>query len=343
MRRGVVVASVLGVAVAVSGAGSAQSPELDPTRVLRLASTPWSPFTNSEPPRFANDLVHEALERNGILEQTTIVEEGRLTPALEEAKYDGSAALWRDPERERYLIYSDPYLENRLILVGRKGADLSAQSLSDLAGRKVALVASHAYGAEVEGARGPDLVLGPSHELNLRRLLDGQVDYMLVDALVIRYILDNHAEEARARLEIGKNPLVKRTLHFALRRDLPGAQRIVDIFNSEIRGMLADGTYNRILNLSWIRADVDGDGVADVVLREDYAGDQPAGEGYEVLTVEASAAPPAGEEAAGPKPRIVVGGKAYPDWATVPQQYKVWDQAEMERQRSRATLFSFEF
>jgi ABC-type amino acid transport substrate-binding protein len=222
--------------------------------------------------------------------QVWVVEEGRLTPALEAGQYDGSAALWKAPERERFLLYSDPYLEKRLMLVGRKGADLSASSLSDLAGNKVAIVAGHAYGEAVEGAHRPEFVRGPTHEVNLRRLLEGQVDYMLVDALVIRYILDHHAEEARERLEIGKVPLVKRTLHFAVRRELPDARRIVDLFNVEIRRMLADGAYNRILDLSWIRADVDGDGVADLILRGDQAGAKPPEGGYEVLTVQTSPA-----------------------------------------------------
>jgi polar amino acid transport system substrate-binding protein len=343
MIRRAVVVSVLALTTVLSGAGRASPDAPARTWALRLASTPWSPFTNVKPPRFANDLVHEALERNGILERTTIIEEGRLSPALEQGKYDGSAALWRSPERERYLLYSDPYLENRLILVGRKGADVSAEKLSDVAGRKVAIVAGSAYGEAVEGAKGPEFVVGPNHELNLRKLLEGKIDYMLVDAIVIRYILDHYAQQARARLEIGKTPLVKRTLHFALRRDLPDAPRIVSLFNAEIHRMLADGTYNRVLDLNWIRADVDGDGVADLILRGDQAGKRPPeGSGYEVLTIEAPVATGATKPST-KGPHFVIGGETYPDWAMVPKQYKVWDQAELDRERSRATLFQFEF
>ena len=74
-------------------------------RQLQLVSTAWSPFTNAPgQPRFAFNLVGEALERVGIIAGTVIVDEARLTPSLLSDEFDGSAALWRDTERERALI-----------------------------------------------------------------------------------------------------------------------------------------------------------------------------------------------------------------------------------------------
>src|SRR5258707_8827865 len=102
------------------------------TAPLRLVSTAWPPFTN-EPgqPRFALDLVEAALGRIGLTASTTIVEPARFTPALLSNTFDGSGAAWKDAERERALIFSQPYLENRLILVGRKDEDVSAAALTD--------------------------------------------------------------------------------------------------------------------------------------------------------------------------------------------------------------------
>src|SRR5262245_57741724 len=90
------------------------------TGPLRLISTAWPPFTD-EPgrPRFAQDLVEAGLGRVGLTADTTIVEPARFTLLLINGSFDGSAAAWKDPARERALIFSRPYLENRLILVGR--------------------------------------------------------------------------------------------------------------------------------------------------------------------------------------------------------------------------------
>ena len=75
------------------------------TTELRLVSTAWSPFTN-EPgqPRFALDLVEAGLGRVGIKTSTTIVDAAQFTSSLLSGNFDGSAAAWKDAERERTLL-----------------------------------------------------------------------------------------------------------------------------------------------------------------------------------------------------------------------------------------------
>ena len=83
-------------------------------------------------PRLAIDLVHEALNRADITTTTRIVDFGAVILGLQDGSFDGSGALWRTPEREKFLLFSEPYLENRLVLVGKAGSDVSAGHLSDL-------------------------------------------------------------------------------------------------------------------------------------------------------------------------------------------------------------------
>src|SRR5262245_40635026 len=84
---------------------------------LQLASTDWPPFTGKVgEPRMVIELVQEALKRSGVSANVTIVAEGTLTPQIKDRKFDGSPALWRDKERESYLEYSAPLMENRLVL-----------------------------------------------------------------------------------------------------------------------------------------------------------------------------------------------------------------------------------
>ncbi|MCY4597979.1 MAG: transporter substrate-binding domain-containing protein [Bryobacterales bacterium] len=86
------------------------------------------------------------------------VDEDSLEPSLLSGDFSGSAAFWKDTERERVLLYSQPYLENRLILVGRQGSDVSANSLADLAGKRIALVAGYAYGRRSRRGRDRSLL-----------------------------------------------------------------------------------------------------------------------------------------------------------------------------------------
>ena len=117
-----------------------------------------------------------------------------------------------------------------------------------------------------------------SEDDSLRMLLDSRVDYALMDALVVQYIVATYPEEARTRLQIGAAPLVTRSLHLAIRRSLPDADSIIERFNAQLRAMITDRTYHRLLHVEWIRADIDGDGVPEYVAESDKVGQDAAAE-----------------------------------------------------------------
>ena len=280
------------------------------TSRLRLVSTAWPPFTNAPgQPRFALDLVEAALGRIGISTSTTIVEAAQFTPALLDGEFDGSAAAWKDADRERLLLFSQPYLENRLILVGRTGSDVSAAALAALKGKRIAIVGGYSYGSGIDDA-GPTFVRSRSEEDSLTQLLASSVDYVLMDELVVQYIVDNHAKEARTRLQLGSKPLLTRQLYLALRRTRPDAESIVNGFNAQLRSMIADHTYHRLLHVSWIRADVDGDGLAEYVPESDRLGKLAPQRAYALHSTEKPTS-----TSSSTQPRFYIGGNIYTDWA----------------------------
>ena len=156
---------------------------------LLLVSTAWPPFTNEAgQARFALDLVETALGRIMLTSTTRIVSAAEFTPSVTSSRFDGSAAVWKDAQREKYLVFSQPYLENRLVLVGRHGSDVSAQALRLLAGKKIAIVEGYSYGDELDRS-GVILRRTGSEEDSLAQLLKGGVDYTLMDDLVVQYLV----------------------------------------------------------------------------------------------------------------------------------------------------------
>jgi polar amino acid transport system substrate-binding protein len=316
------------------GAGPGNAAE---TRTLHLGSTPWSPFTNGPgQARFAIDLVHMALHRVGITADTAIVAEGKLTPALLERRFDGSPALWRDDEREKSLVYSRPYLENRLVLVGRRGSDVSATALAGLAGKRIALVEGYSYGELVKSPMGPTYEPAATVEESIQKVLDGEADYTLADELVVQYLVRNHADKVQERLALGSVPLIVRTLHFAVRRDLPDARSIVDRFDAELGRMIADRSYHRALQLDWIDVDVDGDGRPESVPASDRVGSSPPARTYELMAAKTPSPAPS-------RGRFYLGGQVYDGWANVPDRYKVFDPGRTAWGSPIAPVFSFKW
>ena len=307
-------------------------------RPLELVSTAWAPFTNPPgQPRFALDVVEEALHRVDLSANTVIVNAPDFTTALLSGKFDGSAAAWKDAERERTLIFSQPYLENRLVLIGRHGADVSAKALGDLAGKRVALVEGYSYGDAVHLA-GPEFVRSLSEEDSLTKLLSGEVDYTLMDDLVVQYILSNYPKESEAKLQIGSVPLIRRELHLAIRRTRSDAESIITRFNNQLRGMVADRTYHRLLHVDWIRADVNGDGIAENIPFSDRPGPKEPTRVYLL-----SSSPNVKPETSTTKPGFYVGGTIYEDWARVPESYKEVNPQYPDPRRSTGSIFKFVF
>jgi polar amino acid transport system substrate-binding protein len=304
---------------------------------LTMVSTAWPPFTNAPgQPRLALDLVEAAFGRIGLTAKTTIVPAAQFTSSLLGPGFDGSAAAWKDPDRERVLMFSQPYLENRLVLVGRRGDDVSAKALTDLKGKRVAIVEGYSYGDLVESA-GPVFVRSASEEDSLARLLKGGVDYTLMDDLVVQYIVNNYPKEAGTRLQIGSTPLVTRELFLALRRTRPDAESIITRFNAQLRGMIADGTYHRLLRVDWIGADINGDGVPEYVPRTNRPGPTEPQRIYTLFSAKELAA----QTQTPTKPEFYVDGNVYRDWASVPESYKSGGSQPPDPQRSPASIFKF--
>ena len=283
---------------------------------LRLASDIWPPFTNIEGEKaFALDLVKEALARINIKSSYEIMEFNDVVSGIDGGEFDGSAALWLSNEREKKYLFSEPYLQNQLVLVGRRGSDVGATSFSEFDNKKIGIVGSYAYGIDIHSDQ-VKLVGGNNDQQNLERLLSEQIDYMLVDALLIQYLLKYQVNDVTEYLEIGQTPILIKSLHFAIRRDVEGAQDIIDRFNKEVIDMVAEGTYNRILELNWIRADVDGDGSMELVLDGTKAGTAPPQYTYGVHADQSMI------KQTGDPGRYYIGGKFYNSWDQIPKEYK---------------------
>ena len=158
------------------------------TTELKLASDIWPPFTNIEGEKsIAKELVNEALRRQNIEVTTGILLDDEVLSRVDSHDFDGSAALWVSEERKENYLFSNPYLNNQLVLIGRKGSDVSATSMMDLTGKRLGVIENYAYG-DINATQHIILVYGKTNQQNLEKLLSGTLDYMLVDALLIQYM-----------------------------------------------------------------------------------------------------------------------------------------------------------
>lgn len=282
------------------------------TTELHLASDIWPPFTDVKGEKsIAIDLVSEAISRIDIKPNVEILDFKVVLPGVITGKYDGSSAMWITDERKENMLFSKPYLNNQLIIVGRKGSDVSASSMDDLKGKRIGIVDNYAYGLNSDDYI---LISEESDQKNLSRLLSNEIDYMLVDAILIQYLVQYQLNDVTEFLEIGSKPLMVKPLHFVLNKNVKNADQIIASFDKEIEKMIADGTYNRILEFNWISADIDGDGKMELILQGNKAGTKAPDQAYSIHANNTLAK--------SQSERYHIEGQTYYGWDSVPQQYK---------------------
>jgi len=281
---------------------------------LKLASDEWPPFSSSgDNNGVAITLVNYALQQMKVKHDFVITSFDSVLTGLNTGKYDGSAALWKTPERESYLLFSEPYLQNQLILVGKKGSNINILTSDGLSGKKVGIVSNYAYDNTFLDQQDIHFVKSVSDQENLEKLLSGKIDYMLVDALLIEYLKKYQANDVNKYLEVGSHPFQRKSLYFAVSKSNPDAQNIINNFNREIRKMMRNGTYNKILNLDWVEVDVDNDGIAEIVGRNSAGGNTAPVSAYNVDSTDTHS---------NVQPGYIVDGIKYNSWDNVPEEYK---------------------
>lgn len=270
------------IAIALNSAVEAKNP-------LRLGNDVWPPFILEGNERgTAEKLVCQALALQGwpctveIKDWDIVLQEARI------GAIDGIAAAWRNPDREQYLLFSEPYLSNRIIPVVHSRSDVTVTRASDLAGLRVALVSDYAYGNTIEGLKAGFTVIDAKNSLEaLKAVNSGKADAALVDELVARDMLDKPVMENLTMINI---VLAFRDLHFAVSLQNPLAEEIIGDFQRGYKQMLLDGTVNEILNVDWLATDFGQSGNLNVVMRSGVSLDDlaaPSNDG-EVFALEAS-------------------------------------------------------
>src|SRR5262249_29003781 len=123
-----------------------------------------------------------------------------------------------------------------------------------------------------------------SEEESLTKVLHSEADYVLMDELVVDYLVKNYPEESKTRIEMGKAPILSRSLYFAIRRSRPDSEAIISRFNAQLKNMIMDRTYHKLLHVDWIRADIGETGLAAYIPASDYVGQKPPDHAYTLIS-----------------------------------------------------------
>lgn len=151
----------------------------------------------------------------------------------------GLLQINRNPEREEYLLFSDPLLESEFPIF-RRSDRVDIVGPNNLPGLTVGVEAAGYPLTLLRQIDGVDIRVIESWADGFAQVASGSIDAVLVDRWVGEYVL-----AANGITGVSSAPVVVDTLvsHIAVRRDLP---ELLDEINAALAEMRTDGTFDRI-------------------------------------------------------------------------------------------------
>ncbi|MEJ2130465.1 MAG: transporter substrate-binding domain-containing protein, partial [Gammaproteobacteria bacterium] len=203
-------------------------------QTLRMTGSRWSPYIDESRPHngLAAELVVTGLRRAGYALDPHLEAWPRALRGVEVGQYDVVAAIWRTPERDAELVFSEPYLMNDIVFLCRRGKVFPFESLENLAGKRIGVLTDYAYGGGFDDDPRIDKVVNNTLAQNLQLLRDGKLDLVVGDQWSIFYEITQFMPEALPEFDVLGRPLIRRGLRMGVWRQTPDHDQIVADFNA---------------------------------------------------------------------------------------------------------------
>ena len=158
---------------------------------------------------------------------------------------DMLVAAYRNNEREKYLLFSEPFLIQPIVVVVKKGQEFKLSRWTDLIGKKGVINAGESYGEDLDRFISSKLDVDfVPFERAIQRIVRDEADFMIIDlytALVYQGFL--HGQDAVSVLEPA---LSVQAFHFAINRNSELASHLETI-NEKIRAKKDSGEITNLL------------------------------------------------------------------------------------------------
>ncbi|MBW7565657.1 transporter substrate-binding domain-containing protein [Chromobacterium subtsugae] len=219
---------------------------------LELVTLQYPPYQyqeNGEVKGFAADLVREAFRRLNLAVHISVYPWGRSIAMVTDGRADAIFTLYRTPEREALLDYSNETLaQQEVSLFVRKDSPISSGGRLDaLSAYRFGVVRAVSYGVVFDQAvKSGQIKVGEvaaSGEQNMDMLLAQRFDILVSNRLGARDILRRRHEEALVRELSPPLEAIPSYMAFARKRSLAGLRQR---FDAALAAMKRDGSYARL-------------------------------------------------------------------------------------------------
>ena len=151
-------------------------------------------------------------------------------------------------ERAAKMRYSDTIAKTDMLFFTLKGSPIVYRNIEDLRPYTVGTIIAADYPAEFNAAQFIRKEPVPDHVTNIRKLLGGRIDLFVEKKYVVLNTLRTQFPADAERIEALPVPLRENRYFNAFSRAFPENERIAADFNKGLAMIIADGTYEAIMN-----------------------------------------------------------------------------------------------
>lgn len=160
--------------------------------------------------------------------------------SAQNGEYDASAFWFCDQQRQQQFICSEPLSFEKTVLMHRKGERLNNwHSLLDLSDYRIGAIRSFTYTREfwsLSERSTLDIRFADSDQENIKRLLNGDVDVILISEIVASYLLEQAFNQSqRERLAMHYRPFIRSTTHLLFPKSNANSKALVALFNQGLQ------------------------------------------------------------------------------------------------------------
>ncbi|HYD81429.1 MAG TPA: transporter substrate-binding domain-containing protein [Paucimonas sp.] len=230
---------------------SVASPLVAAESLVIGAEDDWYPYAgtvDTKPKGMAVDIVREAFKKAGIDVQFQSMPYARCMEEAKASKIFGCFDAARNSVLEnQYLWHAKPLFKAKILIYAKADSTEKGLTAKSLEGMDVAVTQDYEYGEAFDSNPKIKRVVSKHDVQGFRKLLNGQVKYMVAYEKVANHLFAHHKAEMGDKFKpVGSTAEVG--LYIAIGKNFPNAAKYIERFNQGFDGIVKDGKYKAIEN-----------------------------------------------------------------------------------------------
>lgn len=217
--------------------------------IVKLNTLDWEPYIGEKMDGngFVAALVREAFTASGYTVEFTFQPWVRAKATAKDGKADGCLPEYYLQEDQADFLISEPFPGGPLGFMKRKADNIAFSKLEDLKSLKIGVVRGYVNTEDFDKADYLQKEESNDDITNLRKLLAGRLDLVVIDKFVGLYLIQQEIPDKVGEIEFVSPALEEKTLHVLISKKTANADAKMQAFNDGLKKMRDSGRLDELM------------------------------------------------------------------------------------------------